>query len=540
LLRLFTVSGMKEIHEYFGWIDWFVVFGYMALTTLIGHALRGEQATIKDFFLGGKSLPWPAVTGSIIATEISALTFIGVPGMVFALDGDFTYLVWGIGSIIARFLVGFYLVPLYYQREIYSPYDYMGNQLGERVKKLVTILFSLGSILGQSVRVLVTAIILKVVTGMPMEVCIVVIGVFAVIWTLMGGMRTVIWTDVIQFFIFILGGMIALIWLINAVGWDQFVSINSNVINSKGEAFSKFNWLDMTSPFEGPMLEYTFWVAVIAMPFQNMAAFGTDQLNAQRIFCCGSEADARKAIIWSSVSQLITLLMLMVGTGLFAWYVVHEPTAQEAALFAKDSNNVFPTWIVTVLPTGMKGLIIAGAFAAAVSSLDSILAALSQTSLSAYYGKKHLDEHGHDNSMVKKSRMLVIGWALILSIVAILLSFNYNEGGDKDLIGLAFRMVAYVYGALLGILILAIGPWKSQASYRGILTGVIFSILVAAWALPDVYNLIKALGISQNPEEILCKPDITFAWFYPINTIVTVFFGLIIPGSNTEDGKDHS
>ncbi|MFT5905982.1 MAG: SSS family solute:Na+ symporter, partial [Cryomorphaceae bacterium] len=109
---------MKEIHDYFGMIDWIVVFGYMALTTLIGHAMRGEQATIKDFFLGGKSLPWPAVSGSIIATEISALTFIGVPGMVFALNGDFTYLVWGIGSILARFIVGFYLVPLYYKKEI--------------------------------------------------------------------------------------------------------------------------------------------------------------------------------------------------------------------------------------------------------------------------------------------------------------------------------------------------------------------------------------------------------------------------------------
>lgn len=531
---------MQEIHDFFSWVDWVVVFGYMALTTLVGHALRGQQATIKDFFLGGKSLPWPAVSGSIIATEISALTFIGVPGTVFALNGDFGYLIWGIGSIIARFFVGFYLVPLYYQREIFSPYDFMGNQLGERVKKLVTILFSMGSILGQSVRVLVTAIILKVVTGMPMEWCIVVIGIFAVAWTLMGGMRTVIWTDVMQFFVFIIGGIIALVWLISAVGWDQFIAINSDVIGTEGQVVNKFKWFDMTSPFQEPMLQYTFWVAVIAMPFQNVAAFGTDQLNAQRMFCCGTESDARKAIIWSSVSQLITLLMLMVGTGLFAWYVVHDPSAQEAALFDKDSNNVFPVWIVTVLPTGLSGLIIAGAFAAAVSSLDSILAALSQTSLSAYYGKDYMEKHGHDNKMVKKSRMLVLGWAVLLSTVSILLSFNYNEGGDKDLIGLAFRMVAYVYGALLGILILAIGPWKAHASFRGILIGVICSVMVAAWALPDVYNLIKGLGLMENPEEVFHKPSLNFAWFYPINTIVTVIFGLIIPGSNNEDGKEEN
>jgi len=414
-----------EIHDYFTWVDWLVVFGYMALTTVIGHALRGEQATIKDFFLGGKSLPWPAVSGSIVATEISALTFIGVPGIVFALEGNFTYLVWGIGSIIARFIVGFYLVPLYYKKEIYSPYDFMGNQLGERVKKLVTVLFSLGSILGQSVRVLVTAIILQVVTGLNMHVCIIVIGVFAVLWTMMGGMRTVIWTDVMQFFVFIIGGLIALFWLINSIGWDQIVAINSSVALEDGRVVDKFFWFDLTSPFENSVVQYTFWVAIFAMPFQNLAAFGTDQLNAQRMFCCGSESDARKAIIWSSISQLITLLMLMVGAGLFAWYVVNEPSAQEAAMFAKDTNNVFPTWIVTVLPTGLKGLIIAGAFAAAVSSLDSILAALSQTSLSAYYGKDHMDQHGQDPAMLKRSKMLVLSWAAILTFVSILLSNNH-------------------------------------------------------------------------------------------------------------------
>ncbi len=530
---------MNAIHNNFGMIDWAVVVGYMLLTTFIGHFLRGEQATIKDFFLGGKSLPWPAVTGSIIATEISALTFVGVPGMVFAINGDFTYLIWGIGSIIARFIVGIYLVPIYYKKEIYSPYDYMGNQLGERVKRLVTILFSLGSILGQSVRLLVTAIILKVVTGMDMPMCIAVIGIFAMIWTLMGGMRTVIWTDVIQFLIFIVAGLVALIWLINALGWEQIVNINSNAIGENGETINKLKWLDMTSPFQDPMLQYTFWIAIFAMPFQNLAAFGTDQLNAQRIFCCGSVSDARKAIIWSSVSQFITLLMLMVGAGLFAWYYVNTPTPVEAEYFAQDDNNVFPIWIVSVLPTGLKGLIIAGAFAAAVSSLDSILAALAQTSLSAIYGKKYIEEHGNDKRIVRKSRMLVVVWSIILTLVAILLSYNYNSGGNKDLIKLAFGMVTYVYGGLLGILILALGPWRSKASYRGILIGVGCSILIAAWVLPDLYNFIKLLGLSDDPEKLLHKPAMTYAWLFPINTFVTVFFGLIIPGKNNEEGRDH-
>lgn len=506
-----------------GW-DWGVVAGYLLLTTLIGHALRGKQATVKDFFLGGRSLPWPAVSGSIIATEISALTFIGVPGTVYALNGDFTYLQWGIGSIVARFIVGFYLIPLYYQREVFSPYDYMGNRLGDTVKKLVTVLFSIGSILGQSVRVLVTAIILKAVTGMEMWACIVVIGSFALIWTLMGGMRTVIWTDVIQFVVFIFGGLLAFGWLASSLGWSTIVEINSSVATPDG-TINKMRWFNGTSPFEDPLMGYTIWVAIFAMPFQNIAAFGTDQLNAQRIFCCKDAGDARKAIVWSSCSQAITLLMLLVGAGLYAWYHKTAPTEAEAALFKEDSNFVFPVWIVTVLPVGIKGLIIAGAFAAAVSSLDSILAALSQTTLSMVFGKDRLSDPDHAPRMVRNSRILVVLWAILLIAAALLLSVNYNQGGDRDLIGLAFRMVAYVYGPLLGVLVLAIAPWPKSTT--GIIVGAVLSVSAAAWALPDVYNLLTAMNWMEEETAVALRPKIHFAWFFPINAVITVVCGVI-------------
>ena len=123
---------LSAIHLKFTVWDWVVLIGYLLLTTWVGHAMRGKNATIRDFFLGGRSLPWWAVTGSIIATEISGVTFIGVPGTLFALEGDFTYLQWAIGSIIARFLVAKWFVKVYYEQEIYSPYDYMGNRLGQR------------------------------------------------------------------------------------------------------------------------------------------------------------------------------------------------------------------------------------------------------------------------------------------------------------------------------------------------------------------------------------------------------------------------
>lgn len=516
---------LAAIETHFTSLDWAVVAGYMLLTTVIGHALSGKNATIRDFFLGGRSLPWWAVSGSMIATEISALTFIGVPGGVFALQGDWTYLQWGIGSVIARFAVGYWLVPLYFKNEIYSPYDYMGAKLGEGVRRLVTGLFSLGAILGQSVRVLVTAIILTTVTGMRMEFCILAIGAFAVVWTLMGGMRTVIWTDVIQFLIFIFGGLLALGWLVGHLGWDNIVEINRHA--GPDGTIDKMRIFNFTPPWDAPLLNYTFWVGVIAMPFQNFAAFGTDQLNAQRIFCCGNQKDARKAMIWSSVSLLTTLVMLAVGAGLFAWYHTKGLTADEAAKFAENANYVFPVWITTVLPPGLTGLILAGAFAAAISSLDSVLAALSQTSLSAFYGREKLEQEGHGKTMVFRSRIMVVVWAALLSGFAILLAGGYAQNENKNLIDLAFGMVAYTYGPLLGILLAAIIP--GRRSLKGLIAGTIVSVLIVAWVRPELRQLLSSLGADGFADALLAsRPQIADPWFYPINTAVTLL-GACLP-----------
>ncbi len=573
----------QTVHELFTTIDWVVVFLYLAFTTWVGHTLRGKQGTIRDFFLGGRSLPWPAVTGSIIATEISALTFIGVPGMVFAINGDFTYLQWALGSVIARFLVAYWLVPLFYEKEIYSPYDFMGNRLGETIKKLVTVLFSAGAILGQSVRVLVTAIILKVVTGMPIELCIVIIGLFAIGWTLMGGMRTVIWTDVVQFFLFLGGGILALVWVIFGVtgGWGEITETNQNanviefvwegntlnqtiyrvadadgvttnrvaverdsdglptltgIVNlgenatvTIGETavpatvkerdkmkFWQFNAID---PETGKYLIFTFWIAIFAMPFQNFAAFGTDQLMAQRMFCCRTATDAKKAIIWSSVSQLITVLMLLVSAGLYTWYQAKPLTEAEFRLFVQDNNNVFPVWITSVLPVGLSGLLIAGAFAAAISSLDSILAALSQTTLSMIYGRERFEHDQGSKDMVWKSRATVIIWGIVLSLFAILLNVLYQMG-EKNLIDFAFRMVSYTYGPMLGILLSAILPIR--VSTIGIAVGTTISIVFAALMLPDLYNVLNLLGIEGKP-----LSGLPFPWFFPVNAAITFGFGWI-------------
>lgn len=543
------------IQDLFTWWDWAVLVAYLLLTTWVGHRMRGKQASIRDFFLGGRSLPWPAVSGSIIATEISGVTFIGVPGVLFALNGNFTYLQWAIGSIAARILVASFFTKVYYEREIYSPYDYMGLRLGNLAKTLSTVLFTIGSILAQSVRVLVAAIPLKVVTGLPFEACILGIGVFAIAWTLMGGMRTVIWTDVMQFILFTFGGLLALIWIVISLdgGWADFIAT--------GSQFARFDTLDLRIDKE---LQFTLWVAIFAVPFQNLGVFGTDQLMAQRMFCCRDARSAGKAIIWSSVGQLLTLLMLLVGTALFVHYhenpftdseisiLFDEPVSKSAeirdnATYAanphtgevsqvpvpKKRDYIFPLWIVSILPPGLSGLILAGVFAAAISSLDSILAALSQTTLSLFYHPERGNVRISEKQLVRRSRALVIIWGLILTAFTLVLESAQQK---IEIVPLAFGLTSYTVGPLLALFLAAL--W-GRCHIRGLILGSIISFVLVLFVRTDIWALlIKAEWVSPNslaklPTYVLneagngIEPTLAYVWMWPVTTIVTLGCGLL-------------
>ncbi|MDX1679822.1 MAG: hypothetical protein R3242_03730 [Akkermansiaceae bacterium] len=530
---------MEGIHQYFtGW-DWAVLFGYLILTTWVGHALRGQQASIKDFFAGGRSLPWLAVSGSIIATEISGVTFIGVPGGVMAANGDFTYLIWGIGSIIGRVIVGTVFTRVFYEDNIYSPYDYMGRRIKPQLKTLATVFFTIGSILGQSVRVLVAALPLMIVTPFSFEVCILIIGVFAIGWTLMGGMRTVIWTDVMQFALFTFGGLLTVFWIAGHLegGIGQ-------IFQQAGEA-GKTQVLDFRFGLSDAF-RFTFWVAIIAVPFQNLAAFGVDQLNAQRMFCCKNAHEASKAIIWSSVGQAITYLMLVVGAALFVWYANHPPEGMVAETFnwQQDTREpgkgrgdyVFPTWIVTQLPPGLSGLILGAIFAAAISSLDSILAALSQTTISVLYNPERQTEQDQ-TSLVRQSRIWVVIWGVFLTAFTLLMRWM-KEAAGVPILPLAFQMTTYTLGPLLGMFLCAL---LGKGSFRGILIGSLVSVLLVILSRPDVWHLLHFAGMPYEWPAALpsfelssvdgkqgLKPLIGFYWAWPVTTIITLCGGLLL------------
>ncbi len=529
--------------QFTGW-DWAVLFGYLLLTTWVGHAMRGKQASINDFFAGGRSLPWWAVSGSIVATEISGVTFIGVPGGVMAANGDFTYLIWGLGSVMGRVVVGTVFTRVFYEENIYSPYDYMGRRIKPGLKTLATVFFTIGSILAQSVRVLVAALPLMIVTGLSFEWCILIIGVFAIGWTLMGGMRTVIWTDVMQFFLFTIGGLLAVFWIAGHL--DGGIG---QIFQQAGDA-GKTKWLDFDFGIGGAF-KFTFWVAIIAVPFQNVAAFGVDQLNAQRMFCCKNAKEASKAIIWSSIGQGITYLMLVVGAALFVWYANHPPEGVVAEALDWDSEAgvpgaekgdfVFPTWIVTELPRGLSGLILGGVFAAAISSLDSILAALSQTTMSVLHNPEREDGEQDQKKLVRQSRMWVIFWGLFLTTFTLLMRWMKEEA-QIPIIPLAFGMTAYTMGPLLGMFLCSL---LGKGSLRGLVVGAALSFVLVLFLRTDIWVILHFVGmpyewlsglptydVTGAGEEAKLSAVVGFHWAWPITTAITFCCGYFFRGMN--------
>ncbi|MEM9400704.1 MAG: hypothetical protein AAF984_10900, partial [Verrucomicrobiota bacterium] len=269
----------------------------------------------------------------------------------------------------------------------------------------------------------------------------------------------------------------------------------------------------------------TLWVGIIAMPFQNLAAFGTDQLNTQRMFCCKNESEARLAIIWSSLSQAMTVLMLLVGAGLAVYYQQYTLSTEARELLTSSGNDyIFPIWITTVLPIGLSGLVLAGAFAAAISSLDSILAALSQSTLSLIYGDSAKCEKSNAH-MLQRSRITIIIWGTLLPLFAI---FLYYIKGQIDMLNLAFGMVTYTYGPLLGILILALS--KRKICLKGIWIGIALSLLTTLLIRPDFYNVFNSIFASSEIE--LSPPKFSYAWLYPITCIITVLCGCLFIKKN--------
>ncbi len=523
LLALAQASGPAEsLSAHFRPLDWVVLIGYLALVSVLGVWLAGRQRDLKDFFRGGSGLPWYAVTGSIIATIISAVTFVAVPSRMFREGGNFTYLQLGlIAGLLSRAFVAFVLVPAYWKHRVYSPYDYMGAKLGESARSVTTALFSLLGLLAQAARVYLTAKILELImydhllalaeaTGIGTLVwAVLIIGVIAVAWTMLGGIATVVWTDAMLSLVFVTGGVVAL------------AVVAFNLPGGVGEIFSsgweagKFklfsfgsdaNWASAWGAFFAE--PFTIWAAVFAVTFGNIGSYGTDQLTAQRIFACRSKRDAQVAMLSSYAAEVVVALMLLVGVGLWAFYRANPQllTGEAGRIVSENPDNIFPLFILRQVPQGLTGLIIAGIFAAAISSLTSILAALAQTTLSAVYMPlRRIDpeigtDAAHGRELIFVSRLLIIFWGAALCTVAFsvdrFLTLQREQGIDVPFLDLALGLANYVVGSLLAAFLLAWLPLRVNA------WGLVFSaplsvFTVYAAAFHDQRTMWVCVGVAS-------------------------------------------
>lgn len=543
------------------WLDWAVLFAYIAGTSWFADRLADRKQTIRDFFLGGRKLPWWAVSGSIVASEVSGVTFVAIPAIAFAQGGNYTYMMLAFGSILARFLIGYFLIPAFYRHEVYSPYELMGLKLGPRVTRAASGLFMVGAILGQGARLFLAAIVLDAITGMGTLLAIILLSIIGIVWTWIGGITSVVWTDVVQFVMIVLAATAAIVAVVATVpGGVQGIV-------EAGRAAGKFQLWNFSVD---PRSEFTFWCGIFGFTFLTLGSHGTDQMTAQRFFCCHGPKEARRAVLWSSVAMLIPLMMLTVGVGLYAYYRAVPPTAAEAAKLATRPDYIFPLFILRAMPMGIKGLFFASIFSAATQT--AAIAAMAQTALGFYRGaRRHAPES--DAHLVKMSRLFIVLSGVAICLMALVCSQIRQY---PDLFRLAMNMASYTYGAMLGILLLSLLPGRRDA--RGLVWGVPFTLLLVfalqwqqhGWARWTVAAATVALVVGTLPllrRELAKVPwvflgaavvlyatyakvsvggtmqpiKLAFPWTFPLGTALTLALGLALasrrPAPVTEEER---
>lgn len=482
---------------YFHAIDWTIVAAYFALVTWIGHRVKDLQASTREYFLGSRSLPWYAVSMSIVATAVSGVTFIGVPALVFAQGGDFRYLQFCLAGLISKAILGHWILPRLYEKHYASPYDYIRDKLGPIFGKLSALLFFIGAVLGQGVRVYAVALVLELLTGLDFIGCVFLSVGVAALSTMLGGIRAVVWSDVVQFLMFVAGGVIAILFV------TQSYPGGFGGLLAAADTAGKTHIVEWSTD---PRINFTLWAGAFAMPFQNLAAYGTDQLNTQRMLCCKSVRDARIALYVSNFGELVVVLFLMVGMALWGYYQFNTLDPAFAPLVAENVDRIFPAFILSEMPVGLRGFMVAALFAAAMSS--PVLSALAETTITMFH-EGHRDGSLSGQRAVALSRALVVGWAVVLGGFAMLLA-----GSDERLIPLAFAMTAYTYGPMLGLFLLVLFVPRQRIVNAPLGVGVsLLGVLL-------IHNA-QFFGLTTQRELV------AFPWLFPLGALLCVGFALL-------------
>jgi SSS family solute:Na+ symporter len=433
-------------------IDYAIIALYLAGITLFGLRFRKRQRSLRDYFLAGRDIPWWAIALSIVAAETSTLTIISVPGIAY--DGNFTFLQLVFGYLVGRVVISFVLLPHYFRGDLYTAYELIERRFGRGLRSLTAGLFLLTRAAAEGVRVYAVSIVVSIALGTGEVTSIAIITALTLIYTFEGGLAAVIWTDVVQTAIYVGGTLVGLFTILHLVpgGWSA--------IHAAAASAGKLQIFDFRASLWIP---YTFWAGLIGGAFLTTASHGTDQLIVQRLLAARSQKQSVTALLSSGVAILFQFsLFLIVGVMLWAFY--HVPSAA----FGKP-DRIYPTFIVSQMPHGISGLLIAAILAAAMSNLSAALNSLSSTTIMDFYVR--LRPRSSEPTRMRLSRVSTFFWALLLFGLAVL---SLHKVGRVVEVGLQIASVAY--GALLGVFLL--GVLTKRANQSGAMVGMVLGFAV--------------------------------------------------------------
>jgi SSS family solute:Na+ symporter len=469
-------------------IDLVIIVAYLASIIAIGFWCKRHQKSTRHYFLAGQHLPWWAISGSIVATETSAITFVSIPGVAFARNGNFTFLQLVIGYLIGRIVICLVFIPAYFRRSLLTIYELLRARFGIGVKSLAAILFIVMRTIADAVRLVLTSVVVAIVwqTFFPnissahaASLSIVVIGAVMLLFTAVGGMEAVVWTEVLHVGVYIIGAIVAATILIGAIpgGFHGAVAI--------GSQYNKFRVFDFALDFKRP---YVFWAGVIGGCFLNMSTHGTDQYMVQRYLCTTSARKAQIALLVSGAVIFFQFIgFLFLGVLLFAYYRPYELpnylTGAAAAPF-HASDQVFPDFIIHHVPSGISGLLVAAVLAAATSpSVNSIAA----TALADLYQPIVRDRDDHHYLRVSRVLTVVAGLAQICVALAL-------SGTAQAAVNTALSVASLINGPILGVFLLSsTGRGGQTSAFAGMLVGI--AVVTTVWlATPIAWPWYTVIG----------------------------------------------
>ena len=494
--------------RYFNFADWAVIFAYLGGIIALGVWFGKDQRNTRDYFLGSRNIPWWGIGLSIVAAETSALTIIGVPALAYGSNLAFVQMV--IGYVIARILLAIVMVPHYLKGEIYSPYQLFADRLGASARQTAGGLFLLSETLAAGVRVYVVSIPIQLMLGIGVLPAIALFVGLSLVYTCVGGVKAVIWTDAVQFGLFLVGGLYAL-WYI-----PTLVDGGLPGVLAQAEQASKLHWLNPHFALAEP---FNLWMGILGGTFVTLSSHGAEQLIVQRVLACRNVADGRKALVLSAVLVLpLFLIFLLVGVMLWVFYRGHpfQIALPETRPGLKANDFIFPIFMMTEVPHVLKGFLIVAILSAAMSSVSSALTSLASVSTMDFV--KPLVRARSEKFYLRFSQWSTVAWA------ALLIGAAYLSREVLFVLNAAFTLRGLTSGALLGGLALAVFGKRGRSG--PVIAGMLVSLGFMLW-LSQFYWTAE---IGGKPE----TQKVFWPWFTLIGTVVTLLVAQTVAWLTTD------